>query len=372
MTRSEGHARAKMSLLQLAEYLNSVSQACRMMGVSRQHFYDIRRAYEEGGLEALKERSRREPNPKNRVAPEVEAAAVRLALEQPAWGQFRVANELRRQGLTVSAGGVRNIWLRHGLETFKKRLKRLEEQAAQEGLVYTEAQLQALERAQRDKDTDPGTIETEHPGYLIAQDTFYVGHLKGVGRIYQQTVIDTYSAVGFAKLYPAKTPVTAADALNDRVLPFFEEHGVEVRRVLTDRGTEYCGREDTHPYELFLGLYEVEHTKTKARHPQTNGICERFNQTCLNEFYKVAFRRKVYASLEDLQADLDAFIAEYNERRTHQGKRCQGRTPMQTFLEARPLAWQKQLAPPTEPPGPPPRMDSAASNSSEAADPAAA
>lgn len=372
MTRSEGHARAKLNLLQLGQYLNSVSEACRVTGVSRQHFYDLKKAYDEGGLEALKERSRRGPNVKNRVAPEIEAAAVALAHEQPAWGQFRIANELRRQGLYVSAGGVRSIWLRHGLETFPKRLKRLEERSAQEGLVYTEAQVQALERAQRDQDTEPGSVETEHPGYLLSQDTFYVGCLKGVGRIYQQTAIDTYSAVGFAKLYLTKTPVTAADTMNDKVLPFFEEHGIAVQRVLTDRGTEYCGRDDSHPYELFLGLNEIEHTRTKARHPQTNGICERFNQTCLNEFYKVAFRKKIYTSLEELQADLDAFLEEYNERRTHQGKRCQGRTPMDTFLEARTLAWQKQLPPPTEPTGPPPRMDSNAYSSSEAADPAAA
>lgn len=151
-------------------------------------------------------------------------------------------------------------------------------------LVYTEAQLSALETAKRQRETDPEEIETEHSGYLLGQDTFYVGYLKGVGRIYQQTVIDTYSSVGFAKLYTAKVPVTAADSLNDRVLPFFEDHHVPILTVLTDRGTEFCGRLDKHPYELYLQLNDIEHRKTKAKSPQTNGICERFHQTVLNEF----------------------------------------------------------------------------------------
>ena len=157
--------------------------------------------------------------------------------------------------------------------------------------------------------------------------TFYVGFLKGVGRIYQQTVIDTYSSVGFAKVYTANVPVTAADTLNDRVLPFFEEQNIPVLRMLTDRGTEFCGSMDKHPYELYLQLNEIEHTKTKVKSPQTNGICERFHQTVLNEFYRVTFRKKIYTALETLQTDLDAYMIRYDNERTHQGKRCQGRMP---------------------------------------------
>lgn len=128
------------------------------------------------------------------------------------------------------------------------------------------------------------------------------------------------------------------------MLPFFEEHDLEVLRVLTDRGTKYCGREDRHPYQIFLGLNEIDHTRTKAKHPQTNGICERFHETCINEFYQITFRKKIYRDLETLQADLHAFLAHYNNERTHQGKRCQRRTPLQTFLDARELAWEKRLA----------------------------
>ena len=178
----------------------------------------------------------------------------------------------------------------------------------------------------------------------MAQDTFYVGSLKGVGRIYQQTVIDTYCSVAFAKLYTGKVPVASADILNDRVIPFFEKEEVPVMRILTDPGTEYCGGPDQHPYELYLQLNEIEHTKTKAKSPQTNGICERFHQTILNEFYRISFRKKLYRDIDSLQTDLDAFMLEYNQHRTHQGKRCQGKTPMETFAEGKYKFLEKNLA----------------------------
>ena len=212
---------------------------------------------------------------------------------------------------------------------------------AEQGILLTDAQVAALERKQ-DDDLAHGEIETAHPGYLGSQDTFYVGTIKGVGRIYQQTFVDTYSKVAMAKLYTTKTPITAADLLNDRVLPFFEEHGMGVIRMLTDRGTEYCGKPETHDYQLYLALNDIEHTKTKARHPQTNGICERFHKTILQEFYQVAFRRKLYLSLAELQTDLDAWLAYYNNERTHQGKMCCGRTPLQTLIAGK-EAWNEKV-----------------------------
>lgn len=341
MTVQDKLIKSKMSLLELAEYLQNVSEACKINGVSRQHFYDIKKAYEEEGIEGLREKSRRKPCLKNRVAPEVEAEVITMAYERPAYGQVRASNELKKKGVLVSAGGVRSIWLRYGIETFEKRLKKLEEKAAREGILYTEEQLAALEKAKEEKSISIEEVETQHPGYLLCQDTFYVGYIKGVGRIYQQTAIDSYSAVAFAKLYTAKVPVTAADILNDKVLPFFESHMIPVMRVLTDRGTEYCGTPERHYYELFLQLNDIEHSRTKAKSPQTNGICERFHQTVLNEFYKIAFRKNVYKSVDQLQDDLDFYMLEYNEERTHQGKRCKGKTPMQTFLDSLHLAREK-------------------------------
>ena len=343
MTTQEKLIKSKLSILELGEYLKNVSQACKINGVSRQHFYDIKKAYEEHGLEGLKEKTRRKPCLKNRVAPEIEDAVVMKTYDYPAYGQVRLSNELKKEGILVSSGGVRSIWQRHDLETFKKRLRALEEKAAKEGIVYTEAQLQALETAKRERENDPDEIETQHPGYLISQDTFYVGYLKGVGRIYQQTVVDTYASVAFAKLYTSKVPVTAADILNDRVLPFFEEENIPILRILTDRGTEFCGSPDKHPYQLYLQLNDIDHSKTKVRSPQTNGICERFHQTVLNEFYRITFRKKIYSDIETLQMDLDEYIVEYNTERTHQGKRCKGRTPMETFIDGKKLFNEKNI-----------------------------
>ncbi len=333
--------RHKVGLLNLADELGNVAKACKMMGVSRDTFYRYKEAVEEGGVDALLEKNRRVPNAKNRVEPHVEEAVIQYAVDEPAHGQVRVSNELRKRGVFVSPSGVRSIWLRHDLANFKQRLKALEAKVAEEGLILTESQVQALERKKQD-DEACGEIDTAHPGYLGSQDTFYVGTFKGVGRVYQQTYVDTYAKVAHCKLYTTKTPITAADLLNDRVLPFYASHDLPVLRILTDRGTEYCGKVEQHDYQLYLALNEIEHTRTKARHPQTNGICERFHKTILQEFYQPALRRKIYNSLEALQEDLDVWLDYYNNERTHQGKKCCGRTPLATLLDGKSI-WKEKF-----------------------------
>lgn len=330
----------KLGLLNLAEELGNVSKACQMMGVSRDTFYRYRSARDEGGIEALIEKSKRQPNPKNRVDPIVEEAVLEFALEFPAHGQVRVSNELRKRGIFVSASGVRSIWLRHQLQSRKLRIKALEAKVATEGTILTEAQIVALER-QKTTDEAHGQIETEHPGYLGSQDTYYVGTIKGIGRIYQQTFVDTYSKVAACKLYTSKTPITGADLLNDKVLPLFESEGVDLLRILTDRGTEFCGRPERHDYQLFLAINDIEHTRTKAYSPQTNGICERFHRTIKEEFYEITFRKKVYSSLDDLQSDLDTWVDGYNNVRAHSGKMCCGRTPMETLRDGATISEEK-------------------------------
>lgn len=343
MTTNQKLIKNKIGLLNLAEELGNVSRACKVMGFSRDTFYRYQELVAEGGVDNLIEKTRKKINVKNRVDETTETAVLQMAIDFPAYGQFRASNELRKRGVFISPAGVRCVWLRHDLERFKKRLAALEKKSAELGLVLTDSQVAALERKKVD-DEACGEIETFHPGYLGSQDTFYVGNLKGVGRIYQQTFVDTYSKIAAAKLYTTKTPITSADLLNDRVLPFFDAQGTSLLRVLTDRGTEYCGKVETHDYELYLGVNEIEHTKTKAHHPQTNGICERFHKTILQEFYQITFRKKIYKNIEELQSDLDAWIEEYNERRTHQGRMCCGRTPMETFLDGMRIWSEKTIS----------------------------
>lgn len=338
---SQNIIKYKLGLLNLAQELGNISKACKVMGLSRDTFYRYQNAVQEGGVEALIDANRRKPNLQNRVDQSTEDAVVAFALEQPALGQLRTSNELRKKGIFISASGVRSVWLRHNLENFRKRLANLERHVAQTGEVLTEAQVSALEK-KRDDDVAYGEIETAHPGYLGSQDTFYVGTIKGVGRIYQQTFVDTYSKWATAKLYTTKTPITAADLLNDRVLPYFESQGMGIIRILTDRGTEYCGKAENHDYQLYLAVNDIEHTKTKAAHPQTNGICERFHKTILQEFYQITFRKKIYRSIEELQHDLDEWLWYYNNERTHQGKMCCGRTPLETLIDGKEI-WRNKI-----------------------------
>ena len=304
MTQDQYLINRKLNLVEFSDTLRNISQACKQMGVSRQHYYDIKKAIKEDGIQGLMAKSRNGPRLANRCAPEVEKAILDYSLEYPTHGQVRVSNELRKKNsVHISGGGVRSVWLRNDLANKGLRLKRLEKWSAEKNNILTESQVQALEEKKAERE-EHGEIETHHSGFLFGQDTYYVGYIKGIGKIYQQTGIDTYSNTGFAKLYLDKTQTVAADFLNSKVLPFYDQHGISILRVLTDNGKEYCGLQNTHHYELFLYLNDIEHSRTKVRHPQTNGATEKLNQTIKNEFYSVAFRKKLYTSLEEMQLDL--------------------------------------------------------------------
>lgn len=333
MTALAHSTRRKLSLLHLAEELGNVSKACRIMGYHRDSFYEIKRAFQVGGTAALVEQKRgpRGPHP-SRVSPEIEAEILRYALERPTWGQNRIANELRLKGHQVSPGGVRNVWLRHELETRHRRLLRLEAAAQDQTLVLSPEQVLLLER--HSVDFRCRHIESSRPGELLNQDTFYWGSLKGVGKVYVQVVVDVFCSLAFAKVYTSKMPITACDLLYDRVLPFYEALGVEVGAVLTDNGREYCGRADSHPFELLLAMDAIDHRTTRIRSPRTNGFVERMNRTLLDECFRVAGRTTWYLEPEEIQRDLDRFLSYYNLERSHQGYRLNGRTPAQALREA--------------------------------------
>ena len=330
MTTNDKVIKTKVGLLKLTNHLSNVSLACKQMGYSRDSYYRIKDLYDTGGEAALQEISRKKPNHKNRIDGEVEDRVVVMAFYFPAYGQVRACNELRKEGISLSPAA------------FKKRLKAFEAKSAQEGLVLTEAQVVALEKAKEEK-VAVGEIETLHPGYLGSQDTYYVGNIKGVGRIYQQTFIDTYCKVAQVKLYNSKDAITSADLINDRVLPMYEEQGVDLQRILTDRGTEYCGKIENHPYHLYLDLEDIEHTRTKVKHPQTNGICERFHRTIQDEFYAIVFRKKVFSSIEEIQLELDEWILWYNKEGTRSGRYAIGERSCQTLMESKRLAYEKQI-----------------------------
>jgi transposase InsO family protein len=334
MTALSQSTKRKLSLLQLADELGNVAKACRLMGYHRDSFYEIRRAFQTGGMAGLVEQRRgaRNPHP-NRLSAEVEAKVLDYCLQRPTHGAQRVSNELRLAGIEVSPSGVRGVWVRHDLETRYKRLMRLEREVrGNTTFVLSEDQVKLLER--HSPDFRCRHVESSAPGELLNQDTFYWGTLKGVGKVYVQVVVDTFCSLAFAKCYSSKMPITACDLLYERVLPFYDALGVPVKAILTDNGREFCGKPESHPYELLLTIEDIEHRNTRVRSPRTNGFVERMNRTLLDECFRVKGRENFYLAIHEIQRDLDEFMGYYNLERSHQGYRLGGRTPAQALRDA--------------------------------------
>lgn len=329
MTAKEKLAQKRLTLLQLAEKLGNVSKACRMHNVSRSQFYEYKRSFQEFGLEGLIDKPPIPGPHPNELSDDVKNRIMELSLEHPAFGQQRIADQLALEGISGCATSVRNAWMKAGMETKYKRLLKLEDSLADREFKLTETQIRLLEKS--NPEFRERHVESHYPGYLLCQDTFFVGRLKGVGRIYLQAVVDTYGSFVFGKLYTSKKQETAADILYDKVLPFYQEKGISVEHILTDNGTEYKGRPMIHLYEIFLEFNDIKHRHTKVGTPKTNGFVERFNKTVLDEFFRTAFRKKLYDSVAALQEDLDKWLYHYNHERPHRGYRNQGRRPIETF-----------------------------------------
>lgn len=347
MTTKDKVARRKLSLLELASDLGNVSKACKLMGYSRQQFYEIRRNFQTYGAEGLIDRlpGARGPHP-NRVSVEIEQAVLGHALQHPCHGPLRVAQELVLRGIQVSAGGVRGVWQRHGLLTKHERLLRLEKATAERKLALSDEQIRLLERFS--PEFRERHIEAPDTGALVAVDTFFVGTLKGVGKVYLQTAIDCHSRYAWARLYSNKLPVTAVQLLNNDVLPTFEAYDARIEAVLSDNGREFCGREDRHPYELFLQLEGIEHRRTQVKRPQSNGIVERLHRTLLDEHFRAEGRRTWFETIDEMQASLDSYLKTYNANRPHQGRGMNGRTPLQAFTDGIPTPDATKEAPKTK------------------------
>lgn len=321
-------ARQRLSVLELAEMLGNVSEACRRRGMTRTQFYEYKRRFQTHGLEGLRDLPPIHKSHPQTTSPETVETILNMSLANPAWGCRRLSDQLALEGRQVSAPTIQGILSKHGMATMADRLFKLEEKASTEPLTLTAEQIRAVERNNpcfRERH-----IESGRPGELLAQDTFFVGHLKGVGKVYMQVVVDTFSSYAFGFLHTGKIPECSVAVLHNDVLPFYEEKGIQLGAIITDNGTEYCGRE-THPYELYLALNDIEHRKTRYKRPQSNGFAERFNRTVLDEFFRKAFRERFYATVEDLQADFDAWLRSYNTERPHRGYRNNGRRPLDTI-----------------------------------------
>ena len=338
-------ARRKLNLLELAAEMENVSKACKIMGYSRTQFYEIRRNYQTLGAEGLLDKARgpKDPHP-NRVSEELEKSVLDYCLEFPTHGSVKVSQQLHLRGATVGSGAVRGVWSRHSILSKHHRLLRLERHYRDNNIELTDKHIQLLERF--DPEFRERHIQADYTGHLVAIDTFMVGNLKGIGKVYLQTVIDCHSRHAWGNLYTSKLPLTAVHVLNDKVLPFFEEHDAKIQTILSDNGREFCGREDHHPFELFLQLEEIEHRTTQVRRPQSNGIVERMHKTLLDEHFRIKGRTKFYESLDEMQIDLDEYLKTYNQERAHQGRNMNGRTPCQAFIDGLPPP--NQGVPPTE------------------------
>jgi transposase InsO family protein len=335
MTTAEKLNRRKKSLLELAQQMGNISKACQVMGYSRQQFYEIRRNFQTFGVEGLIDKlpGIKGPHP-NRVSEEIEKHILEYSLQFPTHGPVRVAQELVLRGIQVSSGGIRGVWSRWNLNTRLDRLLRLEMDCSEHKIELSEVQIKLLERFS--PEFRERHIQVSYTGELVAVDTFFVGTLKGVGKVYLQTVLDCFSRYAWARLYPNKLPVTAIQILNNDVLPFFEAHQARIINILSDNGREFCGRPDKHPYELFLQLEDIGHRTTQVRRPQSNGFIERFHRTILDEHLRIMGRKKFYESIDEMQKDLDVYLKKYNESRPHQGRGMNGRTPLIVFKEGLP------------------------------------
>jgi transposase InsO family protein len=268
-----------------------------------------------------------------------------VSLEHPAWGCNRLCDQLKLEGINISAITIQKLLNRNEMGGRYDRWLKLEEKHGQRVIELTGEQVAFIEKhnpAFRERH-----VESSAPGELLCQDTFFVGHLKVVGKVYMHTVVDAYCSYAFAFLHTSKQSEAAAAVLHNDVLPFYKAKGLALGAVLTDNGREFCGKDD-HPFEMYLELNDIEHRHTQVRQPQTNGFVERFQGTVLDEFFRMAFRTKLYETVEALQTDLDAWLAYYNYERPHQGYRNLGKRPFERIEEY--LVEQHIVPPVLEPP----------------------
>jgi transposase InsO family protein len=323
-------AEQRLSVLELAQALGNVSAACKQRGVSRTQYYEYKRRFQTHGIEGLVDLPPVHQSHPATTPAAVEERIIELSLAHPAWGCNRLSDQLKLEGISLSAITIQKLLNRHDLGDRYSRWLQLETQHSRQALALTGEQVAFIEKqnpAFRERH-----VESSAPGELLCQDTFFVGTLKGVGKVYLHTVVDAWCSYAFGFLHTSKQSEAAALVLHNDVLPFYRGHALPVQAVLTDNGREFCGQ-DEHPYELYLALNDIRHRRTKVRRPQTNGFVERFHRTVLDEFFRTAFRTTMYDTVPALQADLDTWLQHYNHLRPHQGYRNLGKRPFERIQE---------------------------------------
>src|SRR5215216_1493638 len=297
---NEKLAHRRMTVLELAEQLGNVAEACRRGGIDRTSFYDWKRRFQLEGLDGLKDLPPIAKSHPMTTAPEVVARIEELALAHPAYGCNRIEALSALEGRRVSAITVQKILNDKGLGTRHERWLALERRNADHTVELSAEQAAFLERLNpcfRERH-----VESGRPGELLSAGTFPVGTLKGIGRVYLHAVVDPHGSYAFGFLHVSKQPEAAVAVLHNDVLPFSRDLGLEVGAVLTDDGREFRGTE-RHAYELYLALNDIEHRKTRVGSPRTNGFVERFHGTVLEESFMPALRAKLYEGVEALRAD---------------------------------------------------------------------
>lgn len=322
-------AKHRLSVLELAEQLGNITLACKQRGMPRNWFYEYKRRFQTHGLEGLKDMA---PIPKSHphwYTDEEKAKIIELALLHPSWSSKKLeAISEEVTGKYLNNASIQRVLGDADLGSRYQRWLAMEKKNAAKPIKLNKEQILFLEKF--NPNFKERHVESSKPGELLSQDTFFVGHFKGIGKLYLHAVVDTFSSFGFGSLQSSKRPEAAVAVLHNEVIPFYKQHRIQIRTVLTDNGREYCGT-DAHAFQIFLELHEIEHRTTRIKRPQSNGFVERFNRTVLDEFFRLVLRKKIYKNIESLQRDLDTWLEEYNYRRPHLGYRNHGRKPWETI-----------------------------------------
>jgi Homeodomain-like domain/Integrase core domain len=326
MNQVDNKVSRRLSVLELSQALGNISDSCRQNGISSSQFNEYKQRFQTAGLEGLKDLpSSHRSHPRVTPIPIVNAILA-LSIEHPSWGCIRLSDALKTKSIQISSPTIQNILIKSGMGNKYERFQKLEEKAFTTMTELTAEQISAIEKVNpcfRERFSRSGS-----PGELLAQDTIYIGDLDVMGKVYLQAVIDTYCNYTFGFLHTGKQPDCAVSILHNTVFPFYREHNLIVKAILTDNGKEYCGSEKHH-FELYLLLNDIEHRKTVIHSPSTNGFVKRFGQICTDEFFTPSSKNHSYQSLEALQADFDRWLLFYNTQRPNNGFPNMGQCPQE-------------------------------------------